>query len=127
MLNRPLEVSVSSVARFSSDGRVYRAFGYLLGAGLGELLLVPLGMTTGDLRQVTDACPVPWSEVHDIIDTPRDHPVPMDEVKLYRHFPLLHAIDRACWDCDEMESFTGSGTRVIRLVHATGIRFARLA
>lgn len=124
------EVSVSVIAGFAADGRVYRAFGHLLAVGAADLLLVPLGRTTGDLRTVTDSCPVPWTEVWSVLDTePTDvanvlhtpgTAVPVPPEAMCTDHPRLALITPYGWMLDHMAH------RLERLTHASGIRFARV-
>lgn len=66
----PATIPLSTIARFSHDGRVFRSFGHLLAVRNGSLLAVPFGLATGDFSAVVDGCPVPWTEVFAAIDTP---------------------------------------------------------
>lgn len=125
------EVSVSVIAGFAADGRVYRAFDHLLAVGAADLLLVPLGRTTGDLRHVTDGCPLPWPEVWTVIDAdPKDiaatlnapgTAVPVPPEAMCADHPRLALITPYGWTLDLLAH------RMERLTHVSGIRFARVA
>lgn len=119
------EVSVSVIAGFSADGRVYRFHGHLLAAMPGELLLVPLGRSTGDLRPVVDHCPLPWVEVFATLDAPPGQtlgPVP-PEAMCHDH-PRLAQITPYGWMHDTI-SLSCARPNVRRLSHSSGIIFAR--
>ncbi len=81
-------INVSTVARFASNHKVWRAFDHLLAAGAGSLLLVPVGLAEGDLTTVVDGCPVPWPEVWAVLDAPAVRSEPLCEQALYRCAPL---------------------------------------
>lgn len=124
------EVSVSVIAGFAADGRVYRAFGHLLAVGAADLLLVPLGRTTGSLLNVTDHCPLPWAEVWSVLDAAppgiasvlNDPPpaVPVPPEAMCADHPRLALITPYGWTLDHMAH------RLERLTHVSGIRFARV-
>ncbi len=120
------EISVSAIAGFSADGHVYRAFGNLLAAKAGELLLVPMGLTTGDLRQITDGCPVPWSEAWAVLDSlPQDDAIPLTPEALCDGFAALALITPYGWISDEIALGAGAPD-ALRLIHVSGIRFVRV-
>jgi hypothetical protein len=119
------EVSVSAIAAFSADGCVYRAFGYLLASQRGRLLLVPMGRTTGDLRPVTDGCPVPWSEAWAALDSLPQEPIPLSAEAMCDGFPALAMISPYGWISDEISLGAGAPD-ALRLIHASGIRFVRV-
>lgn len=118
------EVSVSCVAAFSADGRVYRFHGFLLAAKPGELFLVPLGRTSGDLRCVVDCCPVPWHEVWATIDTPPANPVPVLPETLCHDFPRLAQITPYGWLADAI-ALSSIRPNVQRLLHSSGLVYAK--
>lgn len=115
------EVSVSVVAGFAGDGRVYRAFNHLLASRPGEMLLVPLGRTVGDLRAVVDACPLPWAEVWAVLDAAPAAPALVPPESLCAEHPRLAMITPYGWVRDALE------IGATRLTHASGIRFALAA
>lgn len=118
-----LEVPISALLPFSGDARLFRAFGHLLAARHGELLAVPLGRTTGDLRGVVDGCPVPWGEVFAALDHPGvdPHPVPADQLCV--DHPRLALLTPYGWSLDRFQ-LPGSQTEISRLQHPAGIRFS---
>lgn len=119
------EVSVSAIAAFSADGHVYRAYGHLLATRPGELLLVPMGRTTGDLRQVTDGCPVPWLEAWAALDVlPRDRRAVDCDAMCSEH-PMLATLSPYGWMADEF-ALAGDHPNALRLVHVSGICFVRV-
>lgn len=119
-----LDVSVSTIAAFSRDGRVFRAFGHLLAAAAGSVLCVPLALAGGSLRHVTDGCPVPWGEAFAVLDEPSRAPVALPELTLAREFPLLAGIAPAAWASDWIGLGPGAPRPVLRLTHESGIRYA---
>lgn len=122
-----LEVSVSAVAAFSRDGRVFRAFGHLMAAGAGSLLCVPLALAGGNLRHTLDVCPVPWEEVVAVLYEPAHEPAPLTWEAMAVEFPLLAQIAPEPWRSDWLDmhgGLSGSCRRVLRLVHDSGIRYA---
>lgn len=121
-----VEVSVSVLAAFSSSHRVFRAFGHLLASGDGSLLCVPQVLASGDLRQVVDGCPVPWEEVWAVLDTaPRD-PVQVHPEVLAQRFRSLFSIAHVGWVEDRIPPFAAGRDEAMRLVHPSGVRFARV-
>lgn len=124
-MNAPsIELSLSSIAAFSSDGRVFRAFGHLLGAIPGELLLVPIERTTGNLRDVVDGCPWPWEEVWSVLDTPVAAPALMPPEELCQRFPRLAQVTPYGWLRDAISPFAAGVDEALRLTHPSGIRFS---
>lgn len=89
----PASIHLSTIARFSHDGRVFRSFGRLIAARTGELLTVPFGLATGDFSAVRDGCPVPWGEVLAAVETPVNPgagPIPPEQ--LAKVAPLVAAL-----------------------------------
>ena len=129
MNDSSLEISVSAIAGFSGDGRVFRAFGHLLGVGNGggTMFLVPLGRSHGDLRQVTDGCPVPWHEVVAVIDTPPTAAAPQLPETMCAHHPALALLTPYGWLLDRIAINPGDSASIERLTHVSGLRFARVA
>ena len=119
-----LEVSISAIAAFSADGRVFRAFGHVVGAKPGAILLVPLGRTTGSLRDLVDVCPVPWEEVWSVLDAPLALPELMPTEEMCRRFPRLAQVSPYGWMRDRIPSFAAGVDVALRLTHPSGIRFA---
>lgn len=61
---------ISALIPFSADGIIYRAFGHLLAARAGSVLLAPIHAVQGRLTEVVDGCPVPWEEVDAVLAAP---------------------------------------------------------
>lgn len=57
------------VLRKLTGARACRAFGHALSAGPGVLVATPLHVMEGSLRDLVDACPVPWAEACAVLDT----------------------------------------------------------
>lgn len=123
-----LELSISVIAGFSGDGRVYRAFGHLLALhdGWPAVLLVPLGRSTGDLRHVTDGIPIPWHQAWSVIDTPPAEAQGVPPETMCADAPKLALITPYGWSVDHI-LLPGVEHVVQRLSHVSGIRFARVA
>ena len=125
-MDAPLDFPLRAMAGFSQDGRVCRAFGHLVAYRHGELLLVPVAMGSGDLRWVVDRCPIPWSEVCVVIDTPPFEETPLSPEVFARNVPTLAAWRAEGWAIDHI-ALGASPRRVLkRYVHFSGVRFARL-
>lgn len=126
-MDAPLDFPLRSVARFSGDGAVYRAFDHLVAYRAGELLLVPVAMACpGDLRSVVDRCPIPWEEVCVVLDSPVEDPTPLSPEVFARNLPAVAAWRAEGWTIDHI-ALGASPRRVLkRYVHFSGVRFARL-
>lgn len=122
-----LEVSISTIAGFSADGRVFRAFGHLLGVSAGALLLVPLGRTTGDLRQVTDGCPIPWEEAWAVLDAPAASCCQIPAEEMCTAWPKLALLSPYGWVVDAIPLAADPRPLCERMTHVSGVRFARVA
>ena len=120
------EFSISSIAAFSSSGYVHRAFGHLVAAKPGSLLVVPLPLVTGDLRQVVDGCPVPWAEVWLLIDTDPLKPVALESSQVLATWPTLAKVAASGWVIDSLPFQINSRDVVRRISHPSGIRFAQV-
>lgn len=121
------EVPLAAVAAFAADGRVWRAYGHLIAAGAGTLLAVPLTAVGGDLRGVVDGCPVPWEEVLALLDAPvRDAQPVLPDSTLFGKAPAVLAITPFDWISDVISPFHGGRTSAVRLIHASGIRYAHV-
>lgn len=112
---------------FSADGQVYRAFNHLIAARMGTLLLVPIHLVTGRCEAVLDGCPVPWEEVHAVLEYPNIHPVgnPVT-VHVDEHMQQLEylRIDPRECELDYITPMVLGNERVLRLVHPCGLRYA---
>ena len=124
MSARPPEFSISAIAAFSSSGYVHRAFGHLVAARHGSLLVVPLPLVTGDLRQVVDGCPVPWNEVWMLIDLPPRKPESLAASQMASAWPDLARVVADDWAIDLLPM--GGRSPAYRLFHPSGIRFAKV-
>lgn len=129
-------IPLQNLLPFSAYGQIFRAFDHLIAPGRGELLLVPIYMADGDLRQVIDGCPAPWEEVWSVIDTPVDvdHPIGSKgfnhQLKKPLHDKLteLQSLAESGWKYDRIEVGNSSGPlkSIDRLSHSFGIRYARI-
>lgn len=119
-------VHVRTVARFAADGRVWRAFDHLLALGAGGLLLVPVGLGDGDLRCVTDGCPVPWPEVWAVLDAPPAAPRQVSPARLAALSPLAAASFAPYGWVSEVVPAVGAVPTMLRLTAPDGVRLAML-
>jgi hypothetical protein len=122
------KLPLSLIQRFSSDGRLYMAFGYYIAAGHGYVLLVPVGAAYDDACleiDVVQGSPVPVEETSALINEP-----------LYRErelgpghsmWPMFAAICATGWHYDLVPIMPGAWRTVLRATNANGIRFAEVA
>lgn len=123
-----ITIPINLLALFSADRQVYRAFGYLIAARMGTLLLVPPHLALGDLAKVQDGCPVPSEEVYAVLEYPPVHPltnpaawpVANDHVQQLEYLGL----DPAECVMDTIAPMVRGEERVLRLVHPCGVRYA---
>ena len=126
---------IESLRCFSADRQVYRAFDHLIAASMGRLLLVPLHLVSGPWHlstgkpAVIDGCPVPWEEVHAVLDYPVN--LLLDALGMEIAFSYLFDLNIFCpvtylheWEADHISPMVNGEEKVIRLVHASGLRYA---
>lgn len=117
---------------FAAEGAVYRAFHHLIAARMVTLLLVPLHQVTGRVDAVVDGCPVPWEEVHAVLEYPAIHPLSHPHKwaslanRINKFQPLLELVGLDPSDCvmDTITPMVNGEERVLRLVHPCGVRLA---
>ena len=112
---------------FSANGQVYRAFHHLLAARMGSLLLVPLHLVLGRCDAVIDGCPVPWEEVHAVLDYPAVNPLTNPaKWDIDDHVAQFGYLGIAPAECvlDYITPMVGGEEKVLRLVHPCGVRYA---
>ena len=109
---------------FSTDGQVYRAFDHLIAARMGTLLLVPMHLVTGRCDAVIDGCPVPWEEVHAVLEYPAGNAATWQGCD--DHVQQLEYLDIAPAECemDHIAPMVNGSEKVLRLVHPCGVRYA---
>lgn len=117
---------VALAAAFSFDRRVYRAFGHLLAAGDGTLLIVPMAIANGDLRGVVDHCPVPWPEAWAVMDTEVERSIPMSPEVMRTEHPALAEWSDTGWGLDFITLGNSPRPKIPRLCHESGVRFAQV-
>lgn len=112
---------------FAADGVIYRAFNHLIAARMGTLLLIPLHLVAGRCDAVVDGCPVPWEEVHAILEYPSINPLTNpanwnvdDHVQQLEYL----GIDLAECEMDHITPLVNGEEKVLRLVHPCGVRYA---
>lgn len=132
-MNKPF-VHIDTLRLFAADGQVYRAFDHLIAARMGTLLLVPLHLVTGPWHlpsgrpAVVDGCPVPWEEVHAVLEYPATNPIvhavaTLAEFNSLQWFPTLGLSPAAC-ELDHIAPMVNGKEKVLRLVHPCGVRFS---
>lgn len=115
-------IPLVSLLAFAQDGRVFRSFDHLILARAGSLLLVPVWAADGDLRRVTDGCPVPWEEVFDVLDAPAAGVSVGDPDIVPRRLRELAGDD---WQL-QMFRMARRTRPTRRFVHSSGVRYADL-
>lgn len=112
---------------FSADGQVYRAFNHLIAARMGTLLLVPIHLVTGRFEEVVDGCPVPWEEVHAVLEYPASNRIdPFLSHAWNDELQQVEYLGIAAMECemDYITPMVKGEEKVLRLVHPTGLRYA---
>ncbi len=113
---------------FSADRQVYRAFGHLIAARMGTLLLVPDRLVVGELNgAVLEGCPVPHEEVYAVLEYPTAKPLdPETQIGTNDHVHQLEylGLDPADCDIDAIAPMVRGREKVLRLVHPCGVRYA---
>ena len=120
---------IERVRLFSADGLVYRAFWHLVAARVGSLLCVPFHLVTGRCDAVQDYCPVPWEEVFAVLDEPFSGPCDhglahvVEAMEKVRQLDYM-GIDPLQCDLDFIRPMENGTSKVMRMVHPCGVRYA---
>lgn len=127
-MNVPL-FHIDLVRIFSADRQVYRAFGHIVAASAGSLLLIPQHMVDGHgICEVIDKCPVPPEEVYAVLEYPAgDAVITLSESdESHEAVQLLQClgIDPNACRLDHISPMVNGEEKVLRLVHPDGIRYA---
>ena len=128
-MNEPF-FPIERLRLFSADGQVYRAFNHLVAARMGTLLMVPMNLVAGRCNEVIDGCPVPWEEVHAVLEYPAVRLSIQEAHVAYWNFnyhvqQLKHlGIDPAECEMDHITPMVNGEEKVLRLVHPSGVRYA---
>lgn len=120
------QIRVDLFAPFCADGVLYRAFGCVLAAAQGSVLLVPKYLVQGDLSGLVDGCPVPWEEVDDVLHLDR-HAVHLFDFEADRYSERIQALaslDPEHWTLDFMPVNRHPKAQAWRFVHPSGMRYA---
>lgn len=123
-------IHIDQLRQFSADGQVYRAFGHLIAARMGSLLLVPLPLVEGRLDQVLDGCPVSWEEVFAVLEYPARHPL-TNPAQWHGADSAVRAFTRLGLDLtgcvlDHITPMVQGKETTLRLTHPCGVRFAEV-
>lgn len=122
----PFTIHTSALVPFSADGIIYRAFGHLIAARHGTVLLAPIHAVQGRLTEVVDGCPVPWEEVVAILSMPFDLALAFDFSDGSGYGPALRQLAHlaeAGWDMEPLQLRPESST-VWAFRHESGLRYA---
>ncbi|MCE5180503.1 MAG: hypothetical protein LLG15_01755 [Betaproteobacteria bacterium] len=126
MSPNPFILHTSALVPFSADGIIYRAFGHLIAARNGTVLLAPIHAVQGRLTEVVDGCPVPWEEVDAILDAPFSTALAFDFSDGSGYGPALRQLARLAevgWDMAPLLLRPESST-VWAFRHESGLRYA---
>lgn len=116
---------------FAADRQVYRAFGHLIAARMGTLLLVPDNLVVGEPGGVVlEGCPVPHEEVYAVLEYKSSHQV--DPFAGHAWNDMLQQIEYLginAIDCemDYISPMVRGEEKVLRLTHPSGVRYAAVA
>lgn len=132
MMSHPFAIptiSIAAIAEFAGDGKVYRAFDRLIAASVGSVLLVPIFISRGLLTEARDGCPVPWDEIHDVLNVERVavSPFSIDADTYSDHVNKIAALAMNGWTVDVMNVNRHPDQRAWRFCHPSGIRYAVVA
>lgn len=123
-----ISIPLNLLSLFSSDRQVFRAFGYLIAARIGTLLLVPPHLVLGDLTNVIDGSPVPSEEVYAVLEYPPVHPLtnPAAWPSINDHVQQLQylGMDPDEFELDTISPMVHGTEKVLRMVHPSGVRYA---
>jgi hypothetical protein len=127
-------IPIDRLRLFSGDGHVYQAFGHLIAARVGTLLLVPPVLVLVGGGEIVSGCPVPYDEVLAVLDHPVEIVTFWDQSLIeQRTFAEMNdavqqlkylGIDPADCDIDQIMSPQIRNSSVLRLVHPCGLRYA---
>jgi hypothetical protein len=119
---------IERVRLFATDGMIFRAFGHLLAARMGTLLLIPFNLVVGRCYAVVDGCPVPWEEVFAVLEYPSVNPQtdPNKWNAINNHVQQLVYLGLNPADCeiDYISPLANGKEKVLRFVHSCGVMYA---
>jgi len=122
---------VDPLRRFSTNGLIYRAFNHLIAARMGTLLMVPMQLIAGRCDDLIDGCPVPWEEVHAVLEYPHQlirHPHHdkggFGRFGTHAEQLINIGIDPAACRLDHISPMINGEAKVLRLIHPCGVRYA---
>lgn len=120
------QIRVDLLAPFSADGVLYRAFGKVLAAAPGSVLMVPKYLMWGDLSNLVDGCPVPWEEADDILHLERKtaHHFDFEAGGYCDRIKALASMTPDNWTLDFIPINRHPKAQAWRFVHRSGIRYA---
>lgn len=126
-MNEPF-FPIQRLTLFTTHGQIYRAFNHLVAARMGTLLLVPMQLVSGSCETVLDGCPVPWEEVHAVLEYPSRHPAnnPTVAGKVNDFVQQIQylGIDPDICEFDYISPMVNGKEKVLRMVHPCGVRYA---
>lgn len=128
MMSHPnaFHLHISTLSQFSADGVIYRAFGHLIAARQGTVLLAPLHAVQGRLTEVVDGCPVPWEEVDAVLAATFEEASEFNLDDGAGYGAALRQIGRLAESGWEMKvlPFIQSACTVWAFQHSSGLRYA---
>ncbi|MCX7206072.1 MAG: hypothetical protein NT086_08855 [Proteobacteria bacterium] len=103
-------LTLDQLRPFAANDVLYRCYGHVIAAGDGTLLVVPITLVSGDLRQLVDGCPVSYHEALTVIETPisMDLPVCVDDGMHCRTVRNLIHLDANPWRIQPARLAVGS-------------------
>lgn len=122
----PVSIPISVLSSFSADDRVYRSFNRLIAASPGTVLMVPMRLVHGSLAEVVDGCPVPWEELHDILESEAGavHVFDFGTESYSRRVLRLAEFAWSGWSLDFININRNPNASAWRFTHDSGICFA---
>jgi hypothetical protein len=121
-MKSPIEVRI--IQQFDANGQIWRAFDHLIARRYGTVLMIPVGITVGNLHSVVDRCPIPLEEATAIMQggplrNTGERQVDCPALRLLTAFAPA-----AEWELDHVVLGTVGQPSIRRLLHESGMRYA---
>ena len=126
MPERPALLPLALLGRLSADGRVYRAMDHYLAAGVGRVLALPVRLGARDGTTIVPGCPVPIEELVAMLAAVYQAQPWIVVEDPDRSYLALFAEEgwSQDWICVDPRA---CGSRLLRLTHPLGVRYAEVA
>lgn len=124
--NRFPLLSLGALLPFAQEGQLYRFSNHVLAAGNGWVLLVPLFLVEGDLRQLSAGCPVAADELDRVLLEER-FAVHAFDFSAENWSPQVLSLTDLATDGWDMDFIPFGHANAWRFCHPSGIRFAAMA